>query len=81
MLIGNNVLGTEDFLIIFGNFLAHIGSCSVNIHMSAKHPPHFLNRKVLTNATTIVPSKFKALVLFNQILLPDFQDFIFLPTL
>lgn len=76
MIINNDVLGIENFLINLGTSLAHICSWSVDVHISIKYPPHLLNQKVLANTTTFVPPKFEVLVLFNQILLPDSRFFL-----
>lgn len=71
MLIGNNVLGTESCFINLDTSLAHVGSCNIDIYISAKHLLYFLNRKVLANTTTFIPPKSEALVSLKQMLLPD----------
>lgn len=77
MLIGNNVLGMEGFFINLSIFLTYIRSCSIDIYISAKFLFCLFTHKVLANIIIIVFSKFKALVVFKQILLPDSRDFFF----
>lgn len=81
MHINNNMLDMESFFINPGTSLAYIRSCSIDIHISAKHLPYFFIYKVLANTTTIILPMSESLIPFKQILLLDSQDFFFHPAL
>lgn len=79
MLIGNDVLCTEDFTINLANASAHILSYGVIIVISARNHSQFLKRNVLANTATLIPPKSEALVNIRQIPLPDSCEFLFQP--
>lgn len=56
MLIGNNVLCTEDFAINFSTFSAFIYSRDVKIDINVREHSKFSSQKVLANSPIIVPS-------------------------
>lgn len=76
MLIDNNVLYIKDFLINFANVFIHIRSCGVDIVIIVKYHSQFLKRKILSNTATFILPKFKGLVLFIEILLPNSCNFL-----
>lgn len=79
MLIVNNVLYTKSFSIDLTNASAQIGSCRVDIVISARYHSDFLKRGVLANTTTFIPPKSEVLILFQQVCLSASQNFLFYP--
>lgn len=77
MPIGNDVLSIEGFLINLADASAHISSCGVDITISDRYYSEFLKRRMLAHATTFIPPKSEAFVLFQQIPLPDTRNFFF----
>lgn len=64
ILISNNVFYTKRFSIKLVYTFTHIPSCKINIIKSTRHYFEFLKYRILANATTFIPPKFKAFILF-----------------
>ena len=77
MLIRNNALNTIGFFINFDSFLAYIQSWNVDIYISIKHLLYFFKCKVIVNTIIVILSISETLILYKQILLPDFQKIFF----
>ncbi len=79
ILVGNDVLCTEDFAINLYNSSALIHSCGVRININARQHSQFLRHKALANTSTIIPPHSEVLVAFQRIKLPDSRNFLFSP--
>lgn len=77
ILIDNNILYIESFLINLINTSTQIQSYSIDIIISAKYYFWFLKYKVLTNIIIFILPKSKVLVLFKQIPLPNLRNVLF----
>ncbi len=79
LLIGNNIMFPEDFVIDVKGKKALIGSCKVTIPINARQHAQFLARKLLTNQETVVPPNSEAMISLLPLHLPDDRDFLFYP--
>lgn len=64
MLIGNNLLCTEGFIINFSSSSAFIHSCSIRININARQHSKFLKYRALTSTFIIIFFCLEALVAF-----------------
>lgn len=67
MLVGNDVLYTENFVINFSTSSALIQSCGVMIDINTRQHSEFLRDRALTRALTIVPLRTETLIAFQHI--------------
>lgn len=81
MLVGNDVLCTEDFAIYLSILFTLIHSCDVKIDINARQYSKFLRHKALASTSTIVSLYSEAVVALQYIKLSDSRDFLFSPSL
>lgn len=79
MLIGNNILAPENFVLNIGLGHAVVRSCGVKITMKAKQRGQFLKRKLLAENDGVVSPHFEAMIPILSVSLPDDRDFLFHP--
>ncbi len=79
LLIGNNIISPESFIIDVKRKKALIGSCKVTIPINARQRGQFLARKLLTNQETVVPPNFETMISLLPLYLPNDHDFLFYP--
>lgn len=77
MLIGNNILASESFVLNIGLGHAVVGSCGVKITIRARQKDQFLKRKHLAENDVVVPLRFEAIILLLSMPLPDNRNFLF----
>ena len=79
MLIRNDVLGPEEFVIDINKKKAYIGSCDVNISLQVRPRGTFIRKTVRTKSAVTVTPGAELKVPVNMILPAD-RDFLFEPT-
>ena len=79
LLIGNNIMSPEGFLIDVKAKSALIGSCGVTIPIDVRQRGQFLTRKLLASRETVLPPHSEAMVSLVPLPLPDDRDFLFHP--
>ncbi len=77
LLIGNNIMSSEGFVIDIKEKKALISSCKVTIPINARQRGQFLARKLLTNQEIVVPPNSKAKISLLPLHLPDDRNFLF----
>ena len=77
ILIGNNILAPENFVLNIGFGHALVGSCGVKITIKAKPKGQFLRKRLLAEKDEVVPSRSKAIIPLLPVPLPDDRDFLF----
>ena len=80
ILIGNNILAPEGFVINIGLGHAIIGSCGVKITIRARQRGQFLRKRLFAEKDGVVPPRSEAMITLLPIPLPDNRDFLFHPT-
>ena len=80
ILIGNNILAPESFVLNIGLGHALIGSCGVKITIKAKQRGQFLKKRLLAEKDGVVPPRSETMVPLLPVPLPDDRDFLFHPT-
>lgn len=80
LLIGNDILSPEGFIIDIGRKSALIRSCAVTISINTKQRGQFLSRKLLASQESVVPPPSEAMIPLVKVPLPDDRDFLFHPT-
>ena len=80
LLIGNNIMSPEGFIIDIKKRSILIGSCRVTVPIDAKQRDPFLTRRLLSSQETVVPPRSEAMVSLFPLPLPDNRDFLFHPT-
>lgn len=76
MLVDNDVLYIESFVINLFTSSALIHSSDVNIKINARQYSKFLRHKALASASIIVAPRSYALIVFQHIKLPDSRNFL-----
>ncbi len=79
LLIGNDIISLESFVIDVKGKKALLGSCEVTISIDARQRRQFLARKLLTNQETVVPPNSEAMISLLPLHLLDDRDFLFHP--
>lgn len=79
LLIGNDIMSSEGFVIDVKGKSALIGSCGVTVPIDARQRGQFLTRKLLTSQETVFPPQSEAMVLLVPLPLPNDRDFLFHP--
>ncbi len=79
LLIGNDIMSPEGFVIDVKGKKALISSCEVTVPIDARQRGQFLARKLLTNQETIIPPNSEAMISLLPLPLPDDRDFLFHP--
>ena len=80
ILIGNNILTLEGFVINIGLGHAVIGSYGVKIMIRARQRGQFLRKRLLAKKDGVVPPRFEVIIPLLPISLPNNKDFLFHPT-
>ncbi len=80
MLIGNDIVGAERFVIDVANSKASIGSCNIEVPIEARQRGQFTRRNVHAKLATVVPPRSELIVSVSSKSLPDDRDFLFEPT-
>ena len=80
LLIGNDIMSPENFVIDIDKRSTLIGSCRVTIPISARQRGQFLTRKLLTSEVSVVPPRSEAMIPLVPVSVPDDRDFLFHPT-
>ena len=79
MLVGNDILVPEGFILDLSNKEATISSCDTKIQISMKPQGRFISKKVLATKDLIIPPWTNASIEVN-LAIPSDRDFIFLPS-
>ena len=79
LLIGNDIILPENFVIDIEKKTTLIGSCGVIVPISARQREQFLIRKLLTSESTVVPPRSEAMIPLVPVSVPDDRDFLFHP--
>ena len=79
LLIGNNIISPEGFIIDVKKRSVLIGSCGVTIPIDAKQKGPFLTRRLLSSQETVLLPHSEAMVSRVPLLLPNDRDFLFHP--
>ena len=77
MLIGNNILAPENFVLNMRLGYAIVGSCRIKITIKTRQRGQFLRRKLLAENDGIVPPRFEAMIPILPVPLLDDRDFLF----
>lgn len=77
LLIENDIMSPENFVIDIEKKTALIGSCEVTVPISARQRGQFLTRKLLTSESIIVPPRSEAMIPLVPVSVPDDRDFLF----
>ena len=80
ILVGNDILAPERFVLNVGLGHALVGSCGVRIAIIARQRGQFLRKKLLAEKDGVVPPRSEAMVSLLPVPLPDDRDFLFHPT-
>ncbi len=79
LLIGNDIMSPEDFVINVKKRSVLIGSCGVTVSIDARQRGQFLTRRLLSSQETVVPPRSEVMVSLVPLPLPDDRDFLFHP--
>ncbi len=79
ILIGNNILASESFVLNIGLGHTLVGSCGVKIAIKAKQRDQVLRKRLLAKKDEIVPLRSEAIIPLMPVPLPDNRDFLFYP--
>ncbi len=79
MLIGNDIMSPEGFVIDVKKKSILIGSCGVTVPIDARQRGQFLTRRLLSSQETVVPPCSEAMISLVPLPLPDDRDFLFHP--
>lgn len=77
ILMGNNILAPESFVLNVGLGHSLMESCRVKITFRAIQRSQFLRKKLLTEKNKFVPPRSKAMIPLLPELLSDDRDFLF----
>ena len=80
ILIGNNILTPENFVLNIRLGHALMRSCGVKITMNANKRGQFLRKRLLAEKDEVVPPRSEAMIPLVPMPLPDNRDFLFHPT-
>ena len=79
LLIGNNIISPEGFVIDVKKRSVLIQSCGVTVPIDTKQKGQFLTRKLLSSQETVVPPRSEAIISLVPLALPNDRDFLFHP--
>lgn len=79
LLIDNNIISPEGFIIDVKEKSTLIGSCSVTILIDTKQKGQFLTRRLLVSQEIMVSAQLEAMVLLVPLPLSNHHDFLFFP--
>lgn len=77
ILIGNNILAPESFVLNVALGYTLVGSCRVKITIRARQKSQFLKKRLLAKKDGVIPLRSEIMVLLLLVLLPDNRDFLF----
>lgn len=77
ILVGNDILSPEGFVININKNRVFIGSYKVTIPINAKQRGRFLRRKLLASGDNVVPPRSKTMIPLALVSLPNDRDFLF----
>ena len=77
ILIGNDILAPEGFVINIELGHVVVRSCGVKITIRIRQKGQFLRKRLLAEKDRVVPPRSEAMIPFLPILLPDNRDFLF----
>lgn len=77
MLIGNDILALESFVLNIGLGHAIVESCGVKITIRARQKGKFLRRKLFIDNDGVVPPRSEAMIPLLPVPLPDNRNFLF----
>ena len=80
ILIENNILAPEGFIINIGLGHAVVGSFGVKIMIRVRQRGQFLTKRLFAEKDGVVPPRSEAMIPLLPIILPDDRDFLFHPT-
>ncbi len=80
LLIGNDIMSPEDFIIDIKRRSVLIGSCEVTVPIDARQKGQFLTRRLLASQDTVVSPCSEAMISLIFLPLSDNQDFLFHPS-
>lgn len=80
ILIGNNILTSESFVLNVGLGHALVGSCRVTITVRVKQRGQFLRKRLLAERDKVVALCSETIIPLLPMPLPDDRDFLFHPT-
>ncbi len=80
LLIDNDIMSPESFIIDVIRKSVFIGSCGVTISINARQRRQFLTRNLFASQETVVPPRLEAMILLIPLLLPNNRDFLFHPS-
>ena len=79
LLIRNNIMSLEGFVINVKRKKALINSCKVTISIDTRQRGQFLAKKLLTSQEIVILPNSKAIISLFPLLLPNNRDFMFHP--
>ena len=79
LLIGNDIMSPEGFVIDVKGKSALIRSCGVTVFIDTRQRGQFLTRKLLASQEIVLPPQSEAMVLLVPIPLPHDRNFLFYP--
>lgn len=80
ILVRNNILSPERFVININKNHAFIGICRVTIPINARQRGQFLKRKLLASNKNVIPPCSKTMISLSPVSLSDKLNFLFYPT-
>ena len=80
ILIGNDMLAPESFVLNISLGHALVGSCGVKIIIRARQRGQFLKRKLLAEKDELILPRSETMIPLLPVPLPDDRDFLFHPT-
>ncbi len=81
LLIGNNIMSPENFIIDVKRKSVFIESCGVTVPIDTKQRGQFLTKKLFVSQETMVPPRSEAIIPLILLPLPDDRDFLFYPAI
>lgn len=79
ILIGNNILALENFVLNIGLGHTVVGSCKIKITIRARQRGQFLRSKLLVEKDGVVPLRSEAIIPLFPVPFPNNRDFLFHP--
>ena len=80
LLIGNNIMSPEGFIIDIKRRSILIRSCGVTVPIDVRQRGQFFTRRLLASQDTVIPPRSEAMVSIVPLPLPDDRDFLFHPS-
>ena len=77
ILIGNNILASESFLLNVGLFYALVESCGVKITVRARQKGQFLKKKLVAEKNEVIPLCSETIIPLLPVPFLDNKDFLF----